>query len=120
MKSYIIKILSITLLFISCEEIIYEEDISEENVILLAPQEGVEITEGTLSFSWSAVEYADEYNIQIATPTFESATQIVLDSVLTETTLTQDLLSGTYQWRAKAINSAYETAYTTHSFTVIE
>lgn len=121
MKKIIISLGLVAFLFYSCEEVFYEADISEIIVEILAPTDGVELTVGTQTFSWNQVEDADTYSIQIATPNFENATQILLDSVTTETSIAKELLtSGEYQWRVKAVNSEYETNYTTNSFSVIE
>ena len=72
-----------------------------------------------VNFSWDFVEDAEDYRIQVAQPDFDNTIQIVLDSIVTSTTnFTQTLSSGNYQWRVRADNSGYSTAYTTNSFAV--
>ncbi|WP_415061084.1 Ig-like domain-containing protein [Flavobacterium sp.] len=103
----------------SCEEILLESDISDQTVTLVAPSNEATFTSTGITFSWEAVEDADEYRIQIARPNFENPLEIVVDELTEETFSTQQLNIGTYQWRVKAINSAYETAFTTRTINVI-
>ena len=102
---------------ISCEAI-FEEDISEETVVLLAPTEGSAITNGSIRFDWDGLDEAVEYEIQIATPSFDYANQILLDSITSETSIVFDLTEGDYQWRVNASNSNYSTDYSISSFTI--
>ena len=102
----------------SCDEIIEVTDISDETVSILAPTDATTITTGTINFNWNDINEANEYRIQIATPTFNNATQITVDSLITSNTFSQLLEIGEYQWRVKALNSNFETDYTTNSLTV--
>ena len=99
-------------------EAIFIEDISDENVQVLAPQNATTVNSGTITFNWESVDEAESYLIQIATPTFQSASQIVLDSVATDLSFERFLDVGEYEWRIKAMNSEYETDYTVVGFTV--
>lgn len=102
----------------SCDEIIYVTDISEESVQIIAPSNGVSISAGNINFNWEIIDEATEYQLQIATPNFEQASQIVEEQLTTTTSFDVELVANEYEWRVRAINSAYETAYTTHSLTV--
>ncbi len=104
----------------ACEEILIVEDISQETVTMLAPLEGAHLSSTTVTFSWNTVEEADEYKLQIASPNFEAATEIVEDTTVTVISFSEALEAGDYQWRIRAENSVYESAYTTQSFTVLE
>lgn len=117
MKCKIVLFL-LALIIFSCEDIIEVPDISQKVVVVLAPTEDVVINETNINFSWNIVEDADTYKLQIATPNFEAATQIVLDTTITNTNFTKMLDVGSYQWRIRAENSDYQTNYTTQSFTV--
>ncbi|PQJ76538.1 hypothetical protein [Polaribacter glomeratus] len=108
---------AVLLLFYNCE-VFFEEDISNEQVLLLAPSNNSEVVAGSIQFNWQEVLEATDYQIQIATPDFEQASQIVLDSIVTNTIYTKDLEVGAYQWRIKASNSGYSTGYQTNSFSV--
>ena len=115
------RLLFVGILFLlyNCEAI-FVEDISENSIVLLAPTNNTEITSGTVVFNWQEIADANEYEVQIATPNFESATQILLDSLATKTIISKDLTEGDYEWRVRALNSEYTTDFSTHSFSVID
>lgn len=103
---------------VSCEAI-FEEDISEKEVILLAPANNVSVATGPIRFDWESIaQDSIRYQIQIASPNFENASQIVLDSTLINTSIIQNLEIGDYEWRVRAKNSAYSSAYSINGFTV--
>lgn len=103
---------------ISCEEIIMEQDISNEKVQLLAPSNNAVLKAGAGSFNWDVVKGADKYRLQLAIPNFAAANQVVVDTLITNTIFIKNLTVNTYQWRVKANNSAYETAYSVRDLTV--
>lgn len=105
-------------LVISCEEIINEEDISTATVHLTAPADTTTLQSNTVSFSWQAITGATEYQLQIAKPNFDNAVTIVLDTTISQLSFTKELTNTSYQWRVKAQNTAYETNYTTQSFSI--
>ena len=104
----------------SCDDIIEIEDISEAVVTTVAPVEGSVLTITDVNFSWNSVEDAERYRLQVATPNFEAATQVVLDTTITATTFTETLTSDSYEWRVRAENSGFQTAYTTQGFSIEE
>ncbi|TCI85588.1 hypothetical protein [Tenacibaculum sp. M341] len=104
-------------IFMACEAI-FIEDISNEEVTIIAPTDGSVLDKGTINFNWNSLENVDKYRLQIAKPSFTSATQVVLDSLVTSTTFGSDLASGEYQWRISGVNAEFETNYTTASFIV--
>lgn len=105
--------------FLSCEEILMEDDISKETVVLLAPADNAQFFSTSVTLTWDSVQYATKYRLQIAKPNFANATEIVLDTEITTTSFTQQLNIGDYEWRVKAINSAYETSYVARRLTVV-
>lgn len=124
-KYRFLVLIAVTIFFFACEDIIELEDISNQEVVALAPLEGATINGNEISFNWNEVEEASGYHIQVATPNFASASQVVLDSTMFKDTLgyvatkiNKTLLNSSYEWRVKAINSGYETVYTTNYFTV--
>ncbi len=112
-------LICILLVCASCEDIIEVQDISDKVVTLVAPADTVALNSANiLFFDWETLEDAETYRIQIATPTFAEAVQIIADSTLSETSFSTTLEISTYEWRVKAENSGYQTMYTTQSFTV--
>ena len=109
---------------VACEDIVEIPDISNQQVALLAPRDQTVVLDSAVTFNWVEVSDAEAYIIQLATPNFENAAQILLDStVVIDSTFvgaraSRKLSNGDYQWRVKAVNSGYETQYSTSTFTV--
>ena len=97
-------------------------DISEKIVALLAPANTVVFgSTDTINFSWDPVLEADTYSFQIAIPSFENATEIIKnESTTTSTFSVSNLAVNSYEWRVRALNSTYQTSYSTQNFTVEE
>lgn len=104
--------------FLSCSEILIEKDISDSTVELVAPVNNAQFLSTSVTFTWNNVDDATEYQLQIAKPNFASPMQIVLDTVISTTSFTQQLAIGGYEWRVRAINSSYHTAYSSRFVTV--
>lgn len=102
----------------SCSDIVEEPDISLEKVKIIAPVNQTEVKGNVVNFTWESVADADSYLLQVASPDFNQAAQVYIDSLIKNTSFTQELLPNDYQLRVKAVNSAYETAYTYSAFTV--
>ncbi|MHA7057057.1 fibronectin type III domain-containing protein [Aquimarina sp. M1] len=120
MKKHFIYSLALLAIVPGCEEILFEEDITDAVVILIAPSDGSQVENTSVSFSWNAVDQATSYRLQIAKPTFENAVQIVEDTTVTNTNFSVSLVKNEYEWRVRAQNSASQTTYTTAGFNVIE
>lgn len=120
-KSILIKFLlsSCFLLLISCEEILFEKDISKNEIVLVAPINNAPFFSTGVTFTWETVEGATKYQLQIAKPNFTNPLQIVLDTIITKTNFTQQLPIGEYEWKTKALNESYETKYSKRSFSII-
>ncbi|KDN54713.1 hypothetical protein [Flavobacterium seoulense] len=102
----------------SCEEILLETDISKKEVQLVAPANNISFNATGVTFTWEAVPDATKYRLQIAKPSFENPSQIVLDTTITATSFNQQLAIANYEWRVRALNSAYETNYSSRFFSV--
>lgn len=113
-KVYLILLVGFVL---SCEAV-FVEDISNDSIVLQAPLDDTQVSSGNVSFNWQLLDEAELYQIQIAVPNFENASQLLLDSVTDTNAVVKHLDAGSYQWRVKGMNSEYETSYTTVSFTV--
>ncbi len=112
------KLLLLFVLITACEDIIEVPDISENTVTVLAPTDQAVLNVTTVNFSWNALEDAEMYTLQVATPNFENAAQIVLDSTVASTGFTHALSPNMYQWRLRAENSDFQTTFTTQSFII--
>jgi len=105
-------------LCIACDDIIEVEDISGSTVSILAPVDDSLLTDPAVNFSWTLVQDAERYTLQIATPNFETATQIVLDTTVTTNNFIKILDIGSYEWRVRAENSDYQTIYIMQNFSI--
>jgi len=107
-----------------CEDLLEVPDISEQEVQLLAPLDSSVVNDTLVNFNWNSVVEANSYVIQVATPNFENAAQYVLDSIMpvdstfVGTKFSKSLSSGNYEWRVKAMNSDYETVFSSSEFSV--
>ncbi len=115
-----IILLGITILFLAACEAVFVEDISNSYVRLTAPANNASVKTGTISFLWEEVNEANNYQLQIATPSFINASQVVLDTTISLNTFAHKLDAGEYEWRVKAKNSDYETAFEMHVLTVTD
>ena len=118
MKKLITILILISLM--SCEEIINEQNITTGTLNLLAPTENVVLKTGAIiTFNWETLNGASDYQLQIAEPNFSNATQLIRDTLIQRADFSIDSLKTShYEWRVKALNSAYETGYTTNGFVV--
>ena len=104
----------------TCDDIVEVVDISDRTVKILAPTNNSTIYITTVAFNWEALEDAENYRLQVATLTFENASQILVDTLLINTNYLKTLDTANYEWRIRAENSDYHTSYTTNSFVVKE
>ncbi|RZJ79493.1 MAG: hypothetical protein EOO47_10650 [Flavobacterium sp.] len=105
--------------FFSCEEVLLEDDISKEEVRLIAPVDEAQFFSTGITFTWDPIDNGIQYRIQIAKPNFANAMQIIADNVIDTTSFTTQLNLGEYEWRVQAVNSGYSTIFTARSFTVV-
>lgn len=119
MKLKLIIFIVLTAIFHSCDDV-FADDISNESVNILAPLDGSTVSTNPIAFDWENLKGAENYELQIATPTFDAATQIVLDTVLTNNTFSYSTPPDDYEWRIRALNVEYQTEYSQARFTATE
>ncbi|CAL2078425.1 hypothetical protein [Tenacibaculum sp. 190524A02b] len=113
-----IVLLTVAIVVIVACEAVFVEDISNRYIKITAPADNASVKEGSVTFLWEALAEADSYQLQIATPTFANAAQILTDTLVAKNTYNQKLTLGEYEWRIKGKNSEYETSYTTHKLSI--
>ncbi|MDT3403752.1 hypothetical protein [Mucilaginibacter terrae] len=94
----------------SCKEFI-EPDISDKQVKLNAPANNFQSKSYTVNFWWDETEDARNYRLQIVSPGFEQPTQLVADTLVSGNKFSLNLVPGDYEWRVRAENNGYQTAY---------
>ncbi|RNL88499.1 hypothetical protein ED312_08610 [Sinomicrobium pectinilyticum] len=121
-------VLITALVFTACDDIAEVPDISDKEVILIAPADSTTVRGNAVTFTWQPVEDAEAYVLQVATPDFPNASQVVIDHTIKKDTLgnplatsyAKEMLPNTYEWRVKAVNSGYETPFSTNRFVLTE
>lgn len=102
--------------FYACEDII-AEDISDDVVQVLFPQNDQIIYSNVVNFQWAELDGADKYRVQI----FNSNSGVIRDSLVSQNHVSFPMDAGNYQWRIRGENSAYESNYTFNmNFSVVE
>ncbi len=91
---------------ISCEDV-FENNISDRNIVVVSPISGDTIKTRNVVFNWKEVVGADKYRLQIN----ESRKGILLDTLVESTIYTFGLETGNYTWRVRGENFAYKSEY---------
>lgn len=94
-------------------------DISNTSVSIIAPEADLETSNNTVTFWWEEVSGAEKYIFQLVSPDFGHVETIIEDTELTGNQKSATLSPGNYQWRIKAVNSKYETSYSTRSLVIL-
>lgn len=116
-------LLTFSILLAGCEDF-FEEDISNENVRIIAPVNDGAVEAGEINFLWKEIKGATAYRITIVSPNFAEAGTVVADEILTNDSITRyrsyscEIGPGDYQWSLAAMNSAYSTQATLSSLQV--
>ena len=102
---------ALSLVFFGCEEI-FERNLYGEIVTLVAPTNDVVSSEIEHQFTWDRLDGLSEYQLQIVTPTFDSIAALIIDTVTASNLVRVTLSRGhQYQWRVRAMNSAYSSLF---------
>ena len=116
MQNYIFNILkrsSLALLLflgVGCSEF-FVPDISNNTPLLIIPIDNDTIVNNSIHFKWEEMEGADGYRLQVVSPNFNQISTYPLDSLINGTEFFYTLDPGTYQYRIRAENSAFESNY---------
>ena len=103
---------------LGCDDI-FVEDISAYTLQLKAPSSGWKSEDTKVSFSWENVPKAVNYKLEVVTPGFSVNHQLVFERLLEVAKFDTTLVTGEYEWRVKAMNSASATDFFTSSFSIL-
>jgi hypothetical protein len=117
MLIYLILLCIVTCL-ISCTDI-FEEDISDRRVELLAPSEGFETKTFAITFWWDTLTGASNYQLQVVNPDFTNTNYLLLDTLISSNSFVYQLQPGIFQWRVRALNNGYATPYSIRSMRIL-
>lgn len=94
----------------SCNAV-FEKDISEDTLSLIIPVNNDTSATNNVHFKWEKLKGAAFYHLQIVKPSFASIDYFVLDSNINALEYYYVLTPGAYQFKIRAENSAYQTAW---------
>lgn len=115
-KSYVyllVMVVSVT----ACEEI-FDEDLSNKKLEILAPSNNLTTTKTTLTFWWNEMKDADIYQLQVVRTHFDSISSIAADTSLAGNKFALTLNPGRYQWRVWAENTGTNSDTVTYNLTI--
>ncbi|WP_421876462.1 hypothetical protein [Marinoscillum sp.] len=107
----------IILVLAACGEIV-EKDISNDELLLLAPGDSAMVNEDSVSLWWEYLDGARSYEVHLVSPSFNNAQVVYLDSVTNRNLITMALKPGQYQWEVRAFNAGYSTDFFYRTFTL--
>lgn len=114
MKKSIIYFVGLILLVVtgsSCEKII-AKDITNVTPILITPSLEDTLDTNPIHFKWEEVEGAENYRLEVVSPSFGSVHSFDVDSMITGTDFFIDLDSNEYEVRLTALNAGYTSVTT--------
>ena len=100
----------ISIVGFGCDEI-FEDDLSEATVYVLAPSNGLTTNLLTHTFWWEPVEDARGYNLTIVSPSFDNIEKLIVDTNITGTKFNYTLYPDTFEWSIRAYNGSTTTDY---------
>lgn len=96
--------------FLACHDII-ERSLSESEMKLLAPVNALQTASYQQTFWWEEQHGALGYRLQIASPSFDSISKIIIDTLVMKDKFIYTLEPGNYEWRVRAENGSSRSAY---------
>lgn len=114
---FVSLVLPFSFLIISCDELVIP-NIENEQVELTTPPNNFIAGAQAFTFRWEELEDAEEYRFRIASPSFDSLVEIVIDTLTTQTKLSKTLFEGEYEWMVVGKNTEYESLSATRKLTV--
>lgn len=108
--------------FLSGCSAVFEKSIADKPIDIYTPADSFKTKLYSQQFYWEKVAGATSYRLQIARPSFNSASiqSIILDTIMTANSITVTLSPGEYEWRLRAQNSGSETVYYTRKLFINE
>jgi hypothetical protein len=114
---FLLKWMTLLAIMMACDEII-EPDISNQQLTVLTPADGMTSDRLSQTFRWEPLKGGREYHLQIASPSLASPSSYFTDTTVTRESLTLMLSPGQFEWRVRGKNAGYETPWVTREFKV--
>lgn len=106
-----------------CDDI-FEQDIEQARIEVIAPKHDTHIEAGEVTFLWRPLKGARSYRLTIVSPTFAGASRLIADTTLLADSahradrFTLTLAAGVYEWSLRAANGVYQTQETVYRLTI--
>ncbi len=113
---YVIAAIAV-LSMVSCQDF-FEKNIEDKTVTIISPLDGTVSPYYAVIFRWNDVSGATEYQIQAVSPSFENPLLFLYDTLISGTSITLSFNPGSFQWRIRAVNSAYMSNFQTYYFSI--
>lgn len=94
----------------ACSDV-FEKNISQSNVVVIIPQSADTLISNQVHFKWEKLNGASEYELHIVSSAFNNIEKYVLDSLIEENEFKIILEPGYYEYKIRALNSAYQTDF---------
>ncbi len=104
-------------IFNSCDDLI-EKNLEKKTLAILAPTEGLVTSNTSMTFWWETLDGANEYNVQVVSPSFQQVQKLWADTTVTGDKFLMQLIPGNYQWRIRGANGSSATEFITISFVI--
>lgn len=102
---------------VGCNDV-FEKDIEDDVVILIAPGDALVTDSTDVTFFWEDMDGAGEYVFQLVTGDFNAPDLLLMDSLVLSNKLTLELDSGSYAWGVSAQNNGYATGFSVRTLTI--
>lgn len=114
----IITFIITSIVSVGCEKDLFIKDISDKNIVLISPGNGISLKSQTVTFIWDEMDDATSYRFRLATPQFDSIKLLLIDSVSKSNSISFTLSPGIYEWQVRGENDAYESKYSTYKINI--
>ena len=97
--------LALSLSLVSCKDF-FEKNIEQEQIEIISPKNGYVSSDLNVYFTWSDIQGAITYKLLIASPSFDTASNLYIDTSTNSSPLMISLSPGDYQWKVRAENNS--------------
>lgn len=104
--------------FNACE-LIFETPLTDKQVYIIMPADGIETDISSQTFWWEPVPESKGYDLQIVSPSFDTIQKLVIDTSIIIEKFEYSLFPGRFQWRVRAYNNNTSTEFFIRSITVL-
>lgn len=94
----------------SCSDV-YEKNLTNKQVSLLAPADSAEFSTNNVTFWWQTYTGATKYELEVVEGSFANPLKLVTDTNVSSNQFTYSLYPGNFQWRVRPENDGSKGQY---------